>query len=254
LINIDIDTADLSAEFNLSQEDVEGLMQYTIETVTSEFALMWDQEAAQSLMKSRDQYRNALQVDSRGRFTGVVYLNPAVWIANAIELGAEPFDMKPGMLSSPKAKTGADGSKYMSIPFRFGTPGALAESSVFAGVMPSDIHSSVLKSEKAGTPLQMGSIASKHHMPKSHAYRNQLKAIGFDKMKKGTKTTSKYAGLQRNARGSGYVNFRRVSEKSDPEAFLHPGVQARHLGDKAYSRLDIPSSVDEAIDNFLANM
>lgn len=258
MIPIEIGTKELSAEFSLTQEDVDDLKQFTVETVTSAFAKHWDDVASISLGSTRDQYRRAIQVDSRGRFVGVAYLNPTSWIANAVEMGQPAFDMKPGFLNSPNAKMGKSGL-YITIPFRFATPDAIGESGVFAGVMPSDIHQAIQKREKAtplgeSTALQMGDIGSQYHIPKSNAYRNQLKAIGFDKMKQGTEVTSIYAGLKRNALGSGYVNFRRVSVNSPAEAFLHPGIEAKALADKAMQRLDIPHEVDMAIDNFLANM
>ena len=45
-------------------------------------------------------------------------------LAGLIEDGQRPRDLKPGLLGSPKAKTGKDGKRFITIPFRHGTPGA----------------------------------------------------------------------------------------------------------------------------------
>src|SRR5690606_23636498 len=43
--------------------------------------------------------------------------------ASIIEDGIKAYDMKPGLLNSPKAKTNADGKKWITVPYRHGTPG-----------------------------------------------------------------------------------------------------------------------------------
>jgi len=40
------------------------------------------------------------------------------WLATAIESGVDPFDMKPGMLASPKAKVSKTGNRYLNVPIR----------------------------------------------------------------------------------------------------------------------------------------
>lgn len=255
-----IDTSELSAEFNLTRADVDDLLEMTVKRVTATYARLWENQAKQKLKKSRSQYIRAIQIGERGRFTGVAYLNPQSWLANAVEVGHDPFDMKPGFMNSAKVKVTKKGIKYLTIPFRFATPDALGESEVFSGVMPAEILPAVHEQEKEaakdGAPqgLQMDKIPSQYHMPKSAALRSRMKQLdgGFDKMKKGTEKTSMYEGLQRAAKGSGYVNFRRVSEMSDPLRFLHPGISAANLSGDAMDALDIPHEVDLAIDTFLS--
>lgn len=258
MIPVRIDTLDLSSEFNLDRGAIDDLLEYTVDEITKEFLRVWENTAKKDLFKSRDQYINSLRVDKKGRFTGVAYLDPVTWLANAVEVGAPPFDMKPGMVSSPKAKTGKKGQKYMSIPFRFATPGAIGNSTAFAGVMPAVIQSAVQKSESKGSRqgAVLSDIPEQYQMPKSHALRNRLRSTGFTQLKRNTAMTSKYEGLKRSAIGSGYVNFRVVSENSDPDAFLHPGVKAHNLAEKALGRYEsmIPTVVDRSIDNFLVSL
>lgn len=257
MIPILIDTLDLSAEFSLDRQAVDSLLEATIKEVTKEFARVWESEAKRSLGASRSDYINSIRVDMKGRFTGIAYLDPITWLANAVEVGAPEFDMKPAMLSSPKAKNGKRG-RYMTIPFRFATPGSIGESSVFAGVMPMVIQKAVQKAEKEGSRsgARLGDIPSQYQMPKSHSLRRQLRSTGFEKLRQNTQMTSKYEGLQRSAVGSGYVTFRRVSEFSDDDAFIHPGIKARNLADKALARYSsmIPRIVDISIDNYLVSL
>jgi len=62
MIDLTIDTLDLSSEFNLNQDDIDSLMESTVKRVTQAFARHWDTVAKQSLGSTRDIYRNAIQV------------------------------------------------------------------------------------------------------------------------------------------------------------------------------------------------
>lgn len=255
MVNFTVDTQDLSDEFNLSQDDIDSLLEATVQSVTQAFTRHWDDVASRELKSVRHLYRNAIQVGQQGRFVGIVYLNPAAWLPNAIEMGLGSFDMKPGLLSGSAVKQGKNGP-YTTIPFQFATPGALGESGLFSGVMPKSIHKAVLKKEAQNPKtkgLSISEIPKEYQIPKSAQLRSQIKDIGFDQvMKKSESNTSIYEGLKRNKKGSGYVNFRRVSLNSQQESFIHPGFRVYNLADKALQRLNIAHEVDIAIDNYLA--
>ena len=244
---IEIDTRDLSSQFEMSKGDIDGLLQYTVQQLTAEFAYIWGNEAKSNLHSSRAKYLNAIQVTERGRFTGVAYLNPAAWLPNAIETGATAFDMKVGFLRSSKVKMGKSGP-YITIPFRFGTSGSIGESEAFAGVMPPEIERAT---KSSSGPLKMGNIPSKYHIPKSAALRKRQESISFKKMESMDKT-SIYEGIEK--RGGSYINFRRVSLNSSADAFQHPGFEARDLAGKALPKLDIEGITGSAIDQFLINL
>jgi len=244
---------DLQIDFSMTQQDVDGMSEFVVDEVTAAFARKWDNQAKTNLNSTREQYRNALQVSKRGRFTGVVSLNPAVWIANALEMGASSYDMKTGLLNSSKVKYTSKGKPYITVPFRFATAGSVGESSLFAGVMPTTISNQVQQAPPKSS-LKMEQIPSQYHMPKSASLRNRLRSRGFSQMERNTKVTSIYEGLQRNSKGSGYVMFRRVSLNSDADRFIHPGFEPRMLADKALNNMNVPQVVDVAIDNYLANL
>ena len=182
MIDLNINVEDIAEEFSLSQREVNALLEYSVETITAAYARQWDIEAKSNLGKTRNQYRSAINVAKRGRFTGVVYLNPASWLANALELGADAFDMKVGFLKSSKVKYTKDNKPFLTIPFRFATSQALGESSAFAGIMPGVIEKAVKAHEeenpdKKGLPLSK--IPSKYHIPKSATLRRELKEPGI---------------------------------------------------------------------------
>ena len=260
MIDLNIDTSSLSAEFQLSQNDVDGLLQYVVEEVSAQFAAKWDNEAKTTLKQAKDEYRRSIQVVKRGRFTSIVYLNPASWLPNAIEMGFNAFDMKTGFMKSSKVKYSSNGQPYLTIPFRFATPGSLGESSAFSGVMPVQIQTAVRQNETANpnqqsrSGLPLSNIPTKFQIPKSITLRRQMKSGNFANINKDTPMTSIYQGLKRNSDGAGYVMFRRVSLNTDADRWQHPGFQAKDLAQKALNRLDVPRIVDITTDNYLSQL
>lgn len=251
MINLDINTNSIEQEFNLSQRDVDGLLQYVVEDVATEFARHWETEAKSSLRQSRSLYVNAINVAKRGQFASVVYLNPAAWLPNAIEMGHGEFDMKKGLLNSKKVKYTKKGKPYITVPFRFGVPSTIGDSTAFAGIMPKAIHN-VVKRQAPGESLKMGDISSQYKIPKSVALRNQVKSGIFTAAIQRSEKTSIYKGMQKTE--GGYVTFRRVSLASDSDRWIHPGFQAKNLAAQALSRFNLPQAVDVSIDNYLSKL
>lgn len=260
MIDLNIDTSSLSAEFQLSQRDVDGLLQYVVEEVSAQFATKWDNEAKTSLKQAKDEYRRSIQVTKRGKFTSIVYLNPAAWLPNAIEMGFNAFDMKDGFMKSSKIKYGSNGQPFLTIPFRFVTPGSLGESSAFSGVMPVQIMSAVTQNEIANptsqsrSGLPLSNIPSQFQIPRSITLRREMRSNNFANITRNTPMTSIYQGLKKNSNGSGYVMFRRVSLNTDADRWQHPGFQAKDLAQKALNKLDVPRIVDITTDNYLSQL
>lgn len=73
--------------------------------------------ANQRLHSRREMYIQGLHFQQESDETFVIVLDSKVrWIDD----GLPKYDMKPGLLASPKAKTAKDGSRYMTIPFNHG--------------------------------------------------------------------------------------------------------------------------------------
>jgi len=259
MLDFYVDSSDLASEFTLTQDQVDDLVIYCVEEVTTEVARHWSDEVKQGLGSTRQQYLNALSIEKVDMTTRAVFLDPGAWLPNAIEQGKGAYDMKQGFLSSDKVKYTKEGNPYLTIAFRFSTPDALGESEAFSGIMPRAIHSAVQANYKQGgskAELGIGDIPRQFQIPESPKLRQTLKSIGYDKLESDTKMTSIYAGLRKQEGGSGYVNFRRVSLASDKDSWQHPGFDAKNFAGKAEEKVApiIPNIVDSAIDNFLSNL
>lgn len=140
--------------------------------------------------------------------------------AMRIQTGYGPFDMKPGFLKSPKARTSKpdkDGktTKYMFISFRHTTPGATGD---LGSPMTPSVHRAAKRGmsfeDQTGTkadPSDFGLINSK-----DYAWQNGPLA--------GITNIRDEAG-----RHSQFRTFRVVSENSDPNSWWHPGVDANDI-------------------------
>jgi hypothetical protein len=247
MIPVTIDTRALAEEFSLAASQVDDLRELAVTTITQEYAREWENQANQHLGSTREMYKRAIQTESRGRFTGVAYLDPVEWIANAIEMGADSFDMKIGFLQSNKVKYTKSGDPMLTIPFRFGVSTSLGESQAFASVMPTVIHETT--KALAGRQLKLGQIPEQYHIPKSQALRKRITDVSS--LPK-NKRTSIYEGMQKTT--GGYVNFRRVSVNSDPDAFIHPGFSEKNLAQKAWDNFDMGDKMKLVIDDFLSSL
>lgn len=110
-----------------------------------------------------------------------------------------PYDMKPGFRNSPKAHHTKDGGWYVNVPFRH--KAASMPRSIYNQARQLDSGESLVISD----PLLTSWTGYKHK-------------------------ANKYSGLRRmvnNTYGK-YYTFRRVSDKSDPMSWWHPGREVSH--------------------------
>lgn len=267
MINIQINTEDLTAEFSLTRKEVDDMMHATVQHITSRFYEKWITEAKNSLHRTRTEYIQSLIVVDEGRLKGSVILKGD--FPNMIEQGISAFDMKEGFAKSSKKTMKKDGKGwFLTIPFRYATPGAIGDSSVFTGVLPQSVYQAIKKKDAAqsqiGLGVEFGSGLKKQEIPAEYAVpkmRGEFSDV-ITKTKSSfgvyVNKTSLYEGLQKASKtyqsggGSQYVSFRRVSDKSDPSSWIHSGILARNLADKALTKLNIAQEVDLVTDNYLA--
>lgn len=264
LIPIVIDTSDLQSEFNISKKDIELLIDTTIKGVTLEYYRLWDQQASKGLKSTRQRYRDSLIYVDEGLMKGAVILRDQDPLVMMLEEGASEFDQKLGFAKSEKKKTKKDGlGWYLTIPMRFATPGAIAESEIFSGVLPQEIYEKV-KSAETNIPIS-GGLRSEglklKDIPANFQDKSVRKPIPESKILQARKEyiskSSKFEGIVKvkdtttgNTRG--YMSFRRVSDKSDPASWIHKGFEQKHFAEKALEELDIQNVVDSQIDSFLS--
>lgn len=260
-MNIAIDINDLINEFSLPKNTADFITESVVEEVTTEIYRNWRLEAANRLNSTRDEYINGLQIVRNSQFSRTIKLNGQM--PNMIESGANPFDMKEGFQKSSKVKystkTDAQGnvtvSWYLTIPFRHATPGAIGENSAFSSVMPEEIHQSA-QSAPAGKSI--GNLPAGFDIPQSRAAIVIPKAnIDFPAY---THKSSIYAGMVRNETAydktvqNSYSTFRRVSSNSDPNSWIHKGIQAYNLLDKAIAATNVNDLSENKVDEILKNL
>lgn len=266
MIPIRINADDLAEEFSLSADEVGNMIESAVKRVTIRFADNWKAQAGLDLNSSKNQYRNNILIVDEGRFKGVVVLsNASTPVPNMIEQGVSGFDMKAGFQNSPKAKRTKDGGWYLTIPFRWATPGALGESEVFTSRLPDQVYdiarakssSSTQLNERAGRSEQIGKLDLPQEFQKIKSRPAFTSVNQRQTFEAYAHKSSIYEGIQRsqqtyeNATQGQYISFRRASSKSDPMSWIHTGIRARKLAEKAIQKTNIPAEVGFAVDDFL---
>jgi len=172
---------------------------------------LWQQKAQQKLHTTRADYLLGLNFDSirypydNSPFSGAVVLQGK--FPNMLEEGFPPYDMKASFMNSPNKKVSAKGGWYVNIPFRHSTPGRHTQGTP----MPRDIY------QRASQLPNWGSISVKGGQETSwKGY--QHKANKYDGLTRIIKAYGKSTQSQ-------YMTFRRMSDKSNPSAWWHPGHQ-----------------------------
>lgn len=267
-LNININLGNTFEEFKLSNEQVNDMKETVKDAVVIELHRNWQDAAKKGLHQTLNTYLAGLLVVDDGRFRGSIVLTGA--LPNMLESGCTAFDMKEGFRTSASVKYNKVGGWYLTIPFRFATPGAGGFSSVFAGVLPQEIYDLVKDGTgKQTTPI----IGSTGKPPVTDRLKQTNVPAPFNELKtrprviaQAVKTVydeyvnkfSIYAGLQKDtktydkATQGSYNTFRRVGENSDPLAFIHTGLTAKNFAEEAKANTDTGTIVDNTVDKLLS--
>lgn len=183
-------------------------------------------EASRSLSSSKNQYINGLELTENS-----IHLNG--WLPNAVEDGMSPLDLKQGFESSPNVKRTNNGGWYLTVPFRIFTPNA----PIYRTRMTWQVYRAI----RAGRKYNPGRVGERPAF--------------YDPTKKSTIQSYQHkspimSGIRQTKTSLGvrYNTFRRVSNNSDPLSWIHKGIQARHLFEKAWQKVDVRSIFEEVID------
>lgn len=251
-MNVRLDFDDVIDELGLTQSQGQALAENVLQRVTVLVAETWKNVAAKNLHRTRREYIQGITVIEEGRLKNAIVLFGE--LNNMMESGAAPFDMKKGLLASAKVKYDVKGNKYITVPFRLATPGSVGEGVGFSGVMPREIYTAFQKHRKATGSNRLG----QKDLPASHAGIQTRPFIAS------TPTTpayqaykhksSIYAGLTQTGRKGHhqYHTFRRVSSKSDPNAFIHGGFEAKNFAAQTIREANIDNAVEVFVDDFVA--
>jgi len=248
LVPINIDVSEFAANFDIPQDEVNQFTSNIISELATEFAMYWGL-AASVLTSSRIEYKNSIYVKRIDDFNYEVGLNG--WLPNAIEQGLSGFDEKEGFKSSTSDAfhRTKSGGWYLTIPFRHAVTGAIAESEAFTNVMPSKVYK---EAKKLGT----GEGLNVKNLPKELQERKiRPKVITKSRIFEAYQHKhSIHSGIQRKKdtnRGT-YVSFRRVSDKSDGDSWIHTGIQARNFAEKAL--VNVADTIDHLTKKYIEQL
>ena len=258
MIPIQIDLSDIIDEFQLSQNAIKGMIEYSIQELAGTFYERWGSVAQEALKSTRDQYTSGLVIGGEGNKSFVKLVGE---LPNMIEDGSEGFDQKDGFSKSSKIVQKKDGGWYLTIPLRHATPNALGENSVFSNILPTSVYEAVrskdeLQPDSKSVGLKKGEIPAPYHIPQTRP-EVITKSQRFEEY---THKSSIYEGLQRatktyeKATQGQYVTFRRVSDKSDSNSWIHKGFEARNFMEKSLDAFSVEQEVDRSVDNYLAKL
>lgn len=256
-MNFFVDLSPVLKTFNIPPDQLKKIAQRAVYVATWAVYDQIRKEANIHLHKSLGAYKAGLNLPEFQmndiRAVGVIELTGM--LANMVEQGCEPFDMKEGFSKSAKVHQvvrkkkggGVEHGWYLTIPFRYATPDAVASSAAFSGNMPKDVYNEI-----KGMAATRTRINGEHkQMGKSMTMR-QLEMLG--KAGRGTRPeipkggnlsgeqraeyehkSPKFLGLSKQEKtyakgtGSQYVTFRRVSDLSAANSWIHKGIKARNL-------------------------
>lgn len=253
IVPITIDTAGITSQFDVSKEQVDTMMNNIAKSLAMVYMSKLETEVSNSLHSTRRRYLQNIRMIDSGPMEATVLLDYSKDpLVKAIEEGSGPTDLKTGLLMSPKAKISKTGKRYITVPMRWSTPGAVGESEMFGNQLPQDVYDIVSK----GGPTKLSDLPSQYQTVQS---RKEIKSSeGKTLFDQYTHKTALHSGITKqtdNVTGqSTYFSFRRVSENSDPNAFIHPGIMPRNFIDKAFNSMNLEQEVGIQIDKELAKI
>lgn len=184
------------------------------DSITTSLALIkdrWQTDVQKKLHSTIPLYLMGLDFNSiiypfeGNAFTGAVELHGK--LPNMLETGFGAFDMKTGFSKSKHITRKKDGGWYLTIPFRHSVPGSF----MYGKPMSKDLYkqaSSLKHKERLSFP-GAGAISWT-----GYQHKNKIKH-GLTRIIKQYNKTSQ----------SQYLTWRRVSDKSDPKSWMHPGYK-----------------------------
>lgn len=271
-MNVHMNMQPLVDSFNFPKSQVRRITRTAIETAIYAAEKRIIRLATDGLNKTRREY---IQNISRPTFVfGNVMmfgkLELTGMLPNMLEQGATAFDMKEGFRKSNKTRWSINKKNgirnwYLTIPFRHATSGAGGFSSAFASKMPKHIEDAVKGKTQApkaqGTASQGLSLNELYSMGRENAKLGKRARITRnrgtlrnDQVKTYRHKSPQYAGLTRiskkyeSATQGKYMTFRRVSENSAANSWIHRGFTARNYFKNAMGSTEIKIAVKRAME------
>jgi hypothetical protein len=242
---------------NQFEEEIKKAVPEIISNVTTLLEIQWKQEATNSL-KSVERYNNSFSQKQVSPFHIILENNhPAVLI---LERGSSPYDLKRMLDTSSHVKVSKDGKRYIRIPFEGKVKDYIAggvdkdEIRAMAGsrfvTIKTDRERRIIT--KYGDRLtDMGNVGVKRKYftvlnATGEKFPNKTNRPGmgnpFTEYKAATTVnytwkSSPYENAVKmtdfQGKTIGMKTFRTISDNSDPNSWIHPGIHASHIAEKA---------------------
>jgi len=251
MLEIQIDINPLVQALNFSDEEIDSLGKMVVDRVGDTYRQKWEKLVGSELKSTRNIYFRSMDSQYVDDFNLQFILSGKgdSKLAMMIEEGASPFDIKKGMERSPKRKQSKDGDWYMTIPYKQATPEALAESPIFAGKSTERVYE--IAKENAGTPVTYEQLPQEN---REKGYRAKIQT-GQTVIPKYDHKAPIFEGLMKSTKPKheGYVTFRRISEKSDDNSWIHKGFSPHKFMEKALQDLEpeLEGIENQAMNEFL---
>ena len=252
MVPIKIEISSIIEEFSLDENQNLMIGTPIIDRVAQEYSYRWKNLIDKELKSSRNEYLRGIFIE-RVNPTEIIFglSNRESSLPLSIEEGHGPWNEKPFLLGSLKAKRTKDGKPFLTVPFRHATPQAIAEAGIFSSIMPQDVYQ---LAKNSPMPLKRSQLPESQQIP---GVRKEINIPGL-KVPEYIHKAAKYEGLVRveassseNENRGQYMTFRRVSDKSDPNSWFNGGIIAKRLMDRALEIAQIDRVADMAIDETL---
>ena len=245
---VTIDLAEQIQQLALSKEEVSSLSNYLLDRIVDEYMSKWENIINTELKGTRVEYEKAMYTERPDDRTAIIGMTARKsTLALMIETGASAFDEKLGFENSSKKHMKKNGGWYLTIPFS-----RAASDEIMSQMLPGStvsVHDLMMQ----GGTLTPKTLPQGFNETQTHALQlNTGKMITYQHKSpifEGMKRTE--IGSTINEKRGGFVTFRRVSDKSDEDSWMHPGFEARNFMDKALADTQIPQVVSDAVKEFV---
>lgn len=203
------------------------------------------QEAKRKLHTTREAYLDAVNV-RMDNYILVVELDKDSWIANAVETGADAFNMKKGLVNSSKAKVSKKGHRYLRVPINKdkNAPGGTDKSQEYHAKL-----NEILLKPKFGLKTLKQQIDG--------SVVETQKILTNDKAMGGLYRTRSHKSAEAFHSGKSkptwqYIMFRTVSENPISKTgakWDHPGIKPVHIFRSTEQWLN--NTIDSLLDSFI---
>lgn len=228
--DLNVDFSEKLKILNVRVKNFESQSQNISRIVAMCYYSYWVSLVDNELESSKQDYLRALKIDTGDLRRTSVYLDEG-WLANAIEKGANSFDIKDGLLKSSKVKTNSRGEIYITVPFKE------KQSLSVDGVSDDDI-------------LQM----QEEMLDIYNTYRGQnVSVTNFNLQSFANSYTSVRNQVERQVNEQ-VKNFVNVSNNTGEDSFIHPGIQAKNFFSRTISEVNSDQIIQDIINSFTESL